>query len=83
MIYFNKMHAQLIFNTHDTNLLDLDILRRDQIWFIEKNIDNGESVLYALDDFSVRKDENIEKGYLLGRYGAVPFLINNFDDFYE
>ena len=80
---FNKMHAQLIFNTHDTNLLDLDILRRDQIWFTEKNIDNGESVLYALDDFSVRKDENIEKGYLLGRYGAVPFLINNFDDFYE
>ena len=77
------MHAQLIFNTHDTNLLDLDILRRDQIWFIEKNIDNGESVLYALDDFSVRKDENIEKCYLLGRYGAVPFLINNFDDFYK
>lgn len=77
----NKKNAQLIFNTHDTNLLDLDLLRRDQIWFTEKNPDTGESSLYALDDFSVRKSENIEKGYLLGRYGAIPFLINNFDDF--
>ena len=77
----NKNNAQLIFNTHDTNLLDLELLRRDQIWFTEKNPKNGESTLYALDDFSVRKSENVEKGYLLGRYGAVPFLVNNFDDF--
>lgn len=77
----NKNNAQLIFNTHDTNLLDLDLLRRDQVWFTEKNPQNGESTLYPLDDFSVRKSENIEKGYLLGRYGAVPFIINNFDDF--
>lgn len=79
----NNKNAQLIFNTHDTNLLDLELLRRDQIWFTEKNPNNGESILYPLDDFSVRKSENIEKGYLLGRYGAVPFLINNFDDFKE
>ena len=76
----NKNNAQLIFNTHDTNLLDLELLRRDQIWFTEKNPDSGESILYPLDDFSIRKSENIEKGYLLGRYGAVPFIINNFYD---
>lgn len=73
----NKNGAQLIFNTHDTNLLDLNILRRDQIWFVEKNNDNGESDLYPLSDFSVRKSENIEKGYMLGRYGAVPFIKND------
>lgn len=73
----NKKGAQLIFNTHDTNLLDLNMLRRDQIWFTEKNNDNGVSDLYSLSDFSVRKSENIEKGYMLGRYGAVPFIKND------
>ena len=77
----NKLGAQLIFNTHDTNLLDLDLLRRDQIWFTEKNPNDGISIIYPLDDFSVRKTENVEKGYLLGRYGAVPFITNSFDDF--
>lgn len=75
----NINNSQLIFNTHDTNLLDLNILRRDQIWFTEKNVDTGESTLYPLSDFSVRKQENIEKGYLLGRYGAVPFIKNDFN----
>ena len=79
----NKNNAQLIFNTHDTNLLDLELLRRDQIWFTEKNPESGESTLYPLDDFSVRKSENVENGYLLGRYGAVPFLVNNFNDLKE
>lgn len=72
----NKSGAQLIFNTHDTNLLDLELLRRDQIWFTEKNNNDGSSDIYPLDDFSVRKSENIEKGYLLGRYGAIPFINN-------
>lgn len=75
----NKNGSQLIFNTHDTNLLDLNILRRDQIWFTEKNNDNGVSDLYPLSDFSVRKKENVEKGYMLGRYGAVPFIKNDFN----
>lgn len=75
----NKKGAQLIFNTHDTNLLDLELLRRDQIWFAEKNSEDGSTTIYPLDDFSVRKTENVEKGYLLGRYGAIPFLENNFD----
>ena len=73
----NQNGAQLIFNTHDTNLLDLNILRRDQICFTEKNNDNGESDLYSLSDFSVRKSENVGKGYMLGRYGAVPFIKND------
>ena len=73
----NKNGSQLIFNTHDTNLLNLNILRRDQIWFTEKNNETGESSLYSLSDFSVRKKEIVEKGYMLGRYGAVPFIKND------
>jgi len=75
----NKNGAQLIFNTHDTNLLKLNILRRDQIWFAEKDDSNGISDLYPLSDFSVRKTENVERGYMLGRYGAVPFIKNDFN----
>ncbi len=78
-IEINKNGAQLIFNTQDTNLLDLELLRRDQIWFAEKNYKDGSSTIYPLDDFPVRKTENVEKGYLLGRYGSVPFLQANFD----
>lgn len=68
----NPNGAQLIFNTHDVELLDLDLLRRDQIYFVEKDNKTGESELYALSDFSPRKTDKIQKGYLLGRYGAVP-----------
>ena len=67
----NPQLAQLIFNTHDTNLLDAELLRRDQIWFTEKG-DDGASRIYPLTDFHARKLENIERGYLQGRYGAVP-----------
>ena len=74
---FNKNNSQLIFNTHDTNLLNLNIFRRDQIWFTEKNSTDGISDLYPLSDFSVRKTSNIEKGYMLGRYGAIPFIKND------
>lgn len=70
----NKNNAQIIFSTHDTNLLDMDILRRDQIWFTEKKEDKSTD-LYSLFDFGgVRKSEKIEKGYLQGKYGAIPFL---------
>ena len=71
---YNKNGAQLIFNTHDTNLLNLSLFRRDQIWFTEKDYKKGATDLYPLDDFPVRKTENIEKGYLNGRYGAIPFI---------
>ena len=68
-----KRQSQLIFTTHETTLLDLDLLRRDGIWFAEKD-DKGASQLYSLTDFKVRKDLQIEKGYLHGRFGAIPFL---------
>lgn len=71
--------SQLIFNTHDTNLLNLNNLRKDQIWFTEKNNENGISDLYSLSDFNIRKESNFEKGYLLGRYGAVPFIKNDYN----
>ena len=69
----NPRGAQLIFTTHDTNLLGTGLLRRDQIWFTEKNSD-GASHLYPLSDFKPRKEENLESGYLQGRYGAIPFI---------
>lgn len=77
----NKMNAQLIFTTHDTWLLESPLLRRDEIWFAEKDED-GSSSLYSLSDFkdpdgvSIRKDESFEKNYLLGKYGAIPSLEN-------
>ena len=70
----NKNQAQLIFTTHDTGLLDLTLLRRDQIWFAEKDERTMETDIYALTEFSPRKEENIAKGYLQGRYGAIPFV---------
>ena len=70
----NKNHAQLIFTTHDTGLLDLKLLRRDQIWFAEKDEKNMQTDIYALTEFSPRKDENIARGYLQGRYGAIPYI---------
>lgn len=76
----NSNNAQLIFTTHNTIYMDMDLLRRDEIWFVEK--DNGISKLYSLDDITnekgekVRKDSNYEKHYLLGNYGAIPNLKN-------
>ena len=70
----NTNHAQLIFTTHDTGLLDLTLFRRDQIWFAEKNEKTLQTDIYALTEFSPRKGENISKGYLQGRYGAIPFI---------
>jgi hypothetical protein len=69
----NPRHAQMIFTTHDTNLLDKEILRRDQVWFTEKDAEGG-THLYPLTDFKPRKNESLERGYLQGRYGAVPFI---------
>lgn len=69
----NPQHAQLIFTTQDTNLLDNRLLRRDQIWFTEKDR-QGATQLYSLAEFKVRNDEAFERNYIQGRYGAVPFL---------
>jgi AAA15 family ATPase/GTPase len=68
----NPRGAQLIATTHDTNLLRSRMLRRDQIWFTEKD-GHGATHLYPLTDIRTRKEDNIEKGYLQGRFGAIPF----------
>ncbi|MEJ8305688.1 ATP-binding protein [Saccharibacillus sacchari] len=69
----NPHEAQLIFNSHDTNLLHRDHFRRDQIWFAEKDR-YGATDLYSLSDFKVRSDASYEKDYLLGKYGSIPFI---------
>ncbi len=73
----NPKNAQILFTTHDTNLLGTTLgeppLRRDQVWFTEKDKE-GASKLYPLTDYKPRKAENLERGYLQGRYGAIPFL---------
>ena len=74
----NKKDAQLICTTHDATLINLKHLRRDQIWFVEKDKIQA-SKLKPLSDYSPRKGEAIEKGYLAGRYGAIPI----FDEYSE
>jgi AAA15 family ATPase/GTPase len=77
----NKKNAQLIFASHDTNLLRGDLFRRDQIWFAEKN-PIGDTDLYSLVEYkinkeiSVRNDASFEKDYLIGKYGAIPYFGN-------
>ena len=71
----NKTKGQLIFTTHESNLLDQDIFRQDEIWFAEKNRE-GMTDLYSLSDFKVHSTLDIRKGYLTGRYGSIPFLGN-------
>lgn len=69
----NQRGAQLVFTTHDTSLLEGRLLRRDQIWLTEKLKDQS-SQLVPLTEFSPRKGEALERGYLSGRYGGVPIL---------
>ena len=64
--------SQLIVSTHESLLLDLDLLRRDEIWFVEK--EKNQSRLFSLDEFKVRNDKIVRKDYLLGRYGAIPIF---------
>ncbi|MCR4734658.1 MAG: ATP-binding protein [Treponema sp.] len=67
------LKGQLIFSTHESCLLDLSIVRTDEIWFAQKNT-YGSTELYSLSDFNVHNTANIENGYLNGRYGGIPFL---------
>jgi uncharacterized protein len=69
----DERRGQLIFTTHDTHLLDLNLLRRDEIWFLQKDSE-GSSKLYSLSDLKVRPDLKIEKGYLNGRFGGIPVI---------
>jgi len=76
----NQSCSQLIFTTHDTSILSREILRRDEIWFTEKNT-YGATDVYSLADIKSRQTDNFEKGYLQGRYGGIPFL-GNIDDLF-
>ena len=74
---YNPHHAQLIANTHDVGLIDNDRLRRDQIWFTDKDREDGSSELYCLSDFKgIRKGSDLMKSYLFGRFDAVPNVVN-------
>lgn len=68
----NPNAAQIIFTTHNTELMNEEILRKDQIYFADKNSDDGTSELYSISDFSTKTSENIRRRYLLGKYGAIP-----------
>lgn len=67
----HEMRRQLIVTTHESRLMDLDLLRRDEIWFVEK-VRGSDSILFSLEDFNERIDRKVDKNYLEGRYGAVP-----------
>jgi AAA15 family ATPase/GTPase len=66
-------NGQLIVTTHESSLLDFKLLRRDEVWFVEKN-KHGESHLYSLEEFQPRFDKEIRKAYLQGRFGAIPYI---------
>lgn len=69
----NPKGAQLVFTTHNPLLLDTGLIRRDQVWFADKD-DEGSTYLYPLTDYKPRKKESLVRGYMAGRYGAVPFI---------
>ena len=73
LIYNSNTKAQLIYTTHDTTLLDKQYVRRDQVWFTDKN-EYGESTLYSLADYKIRNDKSFTKDYLSGVYDAIPNL---------
>jgi len=72
----NTTKGQLVFTTHESNLLDMDIFRQDEIWFVEKDRKTCGTQLYSLSEYKPRYDLDIRKGYLNGRFGAIPFLAN-------
>lgn len=75
--------AQLIFTTHDTSLLDTDIFRRDQIWFTQLNEFRATDLYSLVEVKNVRKTENLEKGYVSGKYGAIPMLNQTFSNLFS
>src|SRR5574344_242956 len=75
--YAKKRHVQLIVTTHESRLMDFDLLRRDEIWFVDKR-KTGESDIYSLEEYNARFDQKIDKAYLEGRYGGVPIFTSLF-----
>ena len=68
----NPNAAQIVFTTHNTELMSEALIRKDQIYFVDKNQSDGSSELYTISEFSTKTSDNIRKGYLLGKYGAIP-----------
>ena len=68
----NPNGAQIIFTTHNTELMNMELLRKDQLYFADKRNNDGASELYSISDFATRTTDNIRKGYLVGKYGATP-----------
>ena len=77
----NPKNAQLIFTTHDTNLLNANLFRRDQVWFTQKD-SLGASELYSLAEYKVRNSAPFEKEYLMGKYGGVP-IVGQFERLFD
>ena len=72
------MPAQMIFSTHDTSLLNKDLFRRDQIWLTEMKDDRATDLYSLVELKNVRKTENLERGYINGKYGAIPMMNPDF-----
>lgn len=70
----NHMGTQLFFTTHDTDLMNEEIKRKDQLYFVDKDNATGVSEFYSISEFATKTSENIRKGYLVGKYGATPNL---------
>ena len=68
----NPNGAQIVFTTHNTELMNLELLRKDQLYFVDKRDNDGTSELYTISEFSTRTTENIRKGYFAGKYGGIP-----------
>ena len=78
--FFNiarQRNIQLIVTTHESRLMDFELLRRDEIWFVNKR-NTGESDIYSLEEYNERFDKKIDKAYLEGRYGGVPIFTTIF-----
>jgi AAA15 family ATPase/GTPase len=79
-LFYSSASAQLIFSTHNTKLLDLDKIRKDQIYFVNKK-SNGSTDLYSLFDYKdFRETMDVEKAYLQGRFDAIPFIYDSSDN---
>lgn len=68
----NRKGAQIVFTTNNTELMNMELLRKDQLYFVDKRDNDGVSELYSISEFATRTTDNIRKGYLVGKYGATP-----------
>lgn len=78
-----EQFAQLLFSTHDTSLLNMNLFRRDQVWFTQLDKERATDLYSLVEVKNVRKTENLEKGYMLGKYGAIPMLSHNIYDIFN